>query len=274
MADGQRIVAVERLIVAVNDLDAARARWRRAGFSVALGELRGGGLRCARFAAGAVAIDLCVAADPAALGAIAEPMRTALAAGGGILGWMWGAAPDGRLPKSAPTQPLPGPDGTGIEAVVLPSLDGVFTAAIEVRGDFESRRADLRCRFGDNPNTVDYLEHIVVMAPDLDRAIAIHEALGVGCRRIREAGGGVRQAFFKLEQTVLEVVGPARGRPGCWGVAFMCRDIAAAVVSARAAGMQATEPKAAIQGGKIARIIDPLDGVAVAFMEAPPQTPG
>ncbi len=85
-----------------------------------------------------------------------------------------------------------------------------------------------------------------------------HEKIGLPCKRIREAGSGVRQAFFKLEQTVLEIVGPGRGTPQVWGLAFMCKDIRRAVDIARANGLEATEPKTAIQGGKIARIVKPL----------------
>ena len=108
------------------------------------------------------------------------------------------------------------------------------------------------------------MEHIVVMTPSLEDAIAAHEKWPLPCKRIREAGGGVRQAFFKLEQTVLEIVGPGRRTPQVWGLAFMCKDIRRAVDLARANGLEATEPKTAIQGGKIARIVNPLDGVAIA----------
>ncbi|MGH7948179.1 MAG: VOC family protein, partial [Candidatus Binataceae bacterium] len=102
----------------------------------------------------------------------------------------------------------------------------------------------------------------------LDGAIASYQAIGLPCRRIRDAGRGVRQAFFKLEDTALEVVGPSERASGVWGLAFMCGDIAEAVAIARKNGLQATEPKPAIQGGRIARIVEPVDGVAVAFMEA------
>jgi predicted enzyme related to lactoylglutathione lyase len=148
-------------------------------------------------------------------------------------------------------------------------LSGVFTAALAVDSDLNARRERHRAEFGDNANTVDFLEHIVVMTPVLEDAIATQEAIGVPCKRIREVGNGMRQAFFKLEQTVIEVVGPSRERPGCWGLAFMCTNIAKAVAIARENGLQATEPKKAIQGGLIARIVEPLDGVAVAYMQAP-----
>ncbi len=133
--------------------------------------------------------------------------------------------------------------------------------------DLATRRANLERLCGANQNTVDYLEHIVVMTPSLEDAIAAHEKIGLPCKRIREAGVGVRQAFFKLEQTVLEIVGPGRGVPQVWGLAFMCTDISRAVDVARTGGLEATAPKTAIQGGKIARIVNPLDGVAIAYME-------
>jgi predicted enzyme related to lactoylglutathione lyase len=147
----------------------------------------------------------------------------------------------------------------------------VLTAAAKTNLDIESRRLMLRELCGPNPNSVDYIEHIVVMTPVLEDAIAANEAVGIPCKRIREVGNGARQAFFKLEQTVLEVVGPAHGKPGCWGLALMCIDIASAVAAARAGGLQATEPKLAIQGGQIARIVEPLDGVAIAFMQSGPR---
>ncbi len=275
MAQHPPIIAVERVIIAVNDLGAARERWRRAGFALASEELCAGGLRCARFAAGAVTIDLCAAQDPSRLGVLAQPMSAALAAGGGIVGWTWGVPAGAGL--DAPSDALlvlPGiADDSLLSAVPTGSLPGVFTAAVEISGELEQRRAELRRRCGPNPNAVDYLEHIVVMTTALDDAIEVHESLGVPCKRIREAGNGVRQAFFKLEQTVLEVVGPTRGRPGCWGLAFLSGDIAHAVARASAAGMNLTAPKPAIQGGRIARIVDPLDGVAVAFMEAAAPAP-
>src|SRR5208282_5218209 len=160
---------------------------------------------------------------------------------------------------------LPGLSEPTTRAAMLSSgLPGVVTAAAPTILDLESRRQSLSRLCGSNANSVDYLEHIVVMTPALEDAIAANEAIGVPCKRIREVGNGARQAFFKLEQTVLEIVGPARARPGCWGLALMCSDIA----TARANDLQATEPKLAIQGGQIARIVDPLDGVAIAFMQA------
>ena len=212
---------------------------------------------------------------------------------GAIIGWVWGektspvqlgerepaatrsAGQGSAVPISAERDSILLPGLTGgpdIRASMFSSgLPGVVTAVAPITLDIESRRQSLAELCGANANTVEYLEHIVVMTPVLDNAIRAHEAIGVPCKRIREVGNGARQAFFKLEQTVIEVVGPARGRPGCWGLALMCTDIAKAVSTARANGLQATDPKQAIQGGQIARIVDPIDGVAIAYMQSGPR---
>ncbi len=275
-----RINSIERVLIGTADLTAARERWSRAGFAVAPEEIRAGGVSFLRMAAGGVEIDLC-AADADSSGRLADAVRHAVARGGAILGWVWGIAAESYdVSASAAVIALPAGRGTIVDASLLgatdgaPGLPGVFMAAADVMTSLEARRVNLRTLIGANANTVEYLEHIVVMTPVLDDAIAAHAAIGVPCKRIREVGNGTRQAFFKLEQTVIEVVGPARGEPGCWGLAFMCTDISRAVALVRASGMQATEPKTAVQGGRIARIVNPLDGVAVAFMEPPPAPAG
>ncbi len=277
------IICVERVIIAVSDLKTSRENWRRAGFGLAAGEFQQDGIRIARLAAGAVEIDLCACTldGTESSSALVEPIAAAIVNGGGMIGWVWGtkgppdvAQRDSRI-VSLPGIAAPTVDGMISEMIsaemISSSIPGVTMAAVETRLDIESRRLALARLCGPNTNRVEYLEHIVVMTPVLEDAIAAHESLGVACKRVREVGNGARQAFFKLEQTVLEVVGPARGSAGCWGIALMCSDIAKAVATVRAAGLQATEPKAAIQGGQIARIVAPLDNVAIAFMQAGPR---
>ncbi|HEY6394684.1 MAG TPA: hypothetical protein VIX12_04645, partial [Candidatus Binataceae bacterium] len=259
-------ICIERVLIAVRDLERSRGSWRAAGFAVSPDIRDSEGFQFVRLAAGAVAIDLCarseVSADPlsSAIGSVAEN-------GGGIAGWVWGARGVEDGTQSAEWVELPNGNGSLSARILTRPLPGTVTAVVETSSDQAARREALVARCGANPNTVDYLEHIVVMTPELEEAIAAHEAIGVPCKRIREAGGGMRQAFFKLEQTVIEVVGPARDRAGGWGLAFMCSNIGKAVSVAREAGLQATEPKSAIQGGRIARIVDPIDNVAVAFMQ-------
>jgi hypothetical protein len=270
------IICIERVIVAVRALAESRENWRWAGFGIAPVEFHHSGMRIARLAAGVVEIDLCELDAGGDAGFLTAPLSQARENGGGIIGWTWGVkdAPhsdawDSKPAASKETIVLPGlSEPTTIVEPLASGLPCVVTAAATTNLDIASRRLMLRELCGSNPNSVDYLEHIVVMTPVLEDAIAANEAVGVPCKRIREVGNGARQAFFKLEQTVLEVVGPARGKPGCWGLALMCTDIASAVATARAGGLQATEPKLAIQGGQIARIVEPLDGVAMAFMQA------
>jgi predicted enzyme related to lactoylglutathione lyase len=258
------IICIERVIVAVNDLEAACERWAKAGFSIAQKRYGDDSIDIARLYAGAIEIDLCAGGKNNSTKA-PSMLGPAIERGGGIIGWTWGdvggeASGDiGADSLMLPEQSKP----TSFENF----LPGVWTGVVAADPDASKRRIGLERLCGANENTVDYLEHIVVMTPALEDAIAAHEKIGLPCKRIREAGGGMRQAFFKLEQTVLEIVGPARGTPQVWGLAFMCSDIKRAVETARANGMEATEPKTAIQGGKIARIVEPLDGVAIAYME-------
>jgi predicted enzyme related to lactoylglutathione lyase len=252
------------VIVAVSDLDAACDRWTRAGFGIAQKRFNAGSIEIARLYAGAIEIDLCGVGKSESVKA-PSMLTAAIERGGGIIGWTWGVAGEEASSDS------------GGDSLILPAqskptsfenfLPGVWTGIVKTETDSSKRRGDLERLCGVNENTVGYLEHIVVMTPSLEEAIAAHEKIGLPCKRIREAGGGVRQAFFKLEQTVLEIVGPARGASQVWGLAFMCRDIKRAVEVARASTMEATEPKTAIQGGRIARIVQPLDGVAIAYME-------
>jgi predicted enzyme related to lactoylglutathione lyase len=260
-----QIKCIERVIVATPSLEEARERWTRGGFAVSAKDREVDAVRIAQLAAGAIEIDL-AETRPQAHGPLADAITQAASRGGGIIGWTWGI--EGGIEREAVQVRLPALDSELQAEVISNTLPGVFTAALQLTSGIDVRNEVSRKEFGSNPNTVDFLEHIVVMTPVLEDAIAVQESIGVPCKRIREVGNGMRQAFFKLEQTVIEVVGPARDRPGCWGLAFMCSDIAKAVAVARDNGLQATEPKKAIQGGLIARIVDPVDGVAIAFMQA------
>ncbi len=257
------ITCIERVIVAVSDLKDACARWSKAGFAIASKRYSADALTVARLYAGAVEVDLLATTN--GISKILEPFAPGLERGG-VIGWTWGID-DAAIATGASSLTLPLADDSSRSFSFANFLPGVWTGSIATDVDFAARRKNLERLCGPNQNTVDYLEHIVVMTPSLEDAIAAHEKIGLPCKRIREAGGGVRQAFFKLEQTVLEIVGPGRGTPQVWGLAFMCKDIRRAVDLARANGLEATEPKTAIQGGKIARIVNPLDGVAIAYME-------
>lgn len=81
-------------------------------------------------------------------------------------------------------------------------------------------------------NGVSHIDHVVVRTPDLERTNQALEALGVEARRQRDAemfGQAVRQVFYRLGETILEVVGSpgenGEGPARIWGVTFTVDDI-------------------------------------------------
>jgi predicted enzyme related to lactoylglutathione lyase len=263
------IICIERVLIGTNHLEKSCERWQGAGFAIAPERRSVAGIAFAQAAAGGVQLNLCALDDSDAPGPLGNWLRERGDDFGGAIGWTWGI--DARAARaSAPDEErvaLPSRGDPVAASVCARPPAGVVTALVGVGGTLAERRARLASECGRNCNTVEYLDHVVVMAPALEDEIAGYESLGIACRRTREAGGGMRQAFFKLEETVLEVVGPSARRAGVWGLAFMCADIGRAVACARESGFQVTEPRAAVQGGAIARIIEPLDGLAVAFMQ-------
>lgn len=81
----------------------------------------------------------------------------------------------------------------------------------------------------DHPNGASSIDHIVVLTPSLDRTTAAFAGIGIECRRIREAGGGVRQGFFLMADVLVEVVeapGKREGDPArFWGVTVVVEDL-------------------------------------------------
>jgi hypothetical protein len=203
-------------------------------------------LRGARLGRALIALDeLALAAEPSAWEragfavrdgeCVVGTVRLRLAgeaAGRGILGWSLRAAPageiDGLATASSPAPPPPGPE---------------------------------------HPNAALGLDHVVVTTPDLERTTAALEDLGVRRRRVREAGQAT-QAFFRLGETILEVVcssevpaGPAR----FWGLVVTVGDLDAL---ARRLGPALGEARPAVQPGRriaTARRSAGL-GTRVAFM--------
>lgn len=87
-----------------------------------------------------------------------------------------------------------------------------------------------------HPNGATKLDHVVVLTPDLDRTLAALDQAGLDLRRIRDTtsyGSPMRQAFFRLGPTILEVVSgdtgtgaPAADAPATWfGLAVDVADL-------------------------------------------------
>ena len=83
-----------------------------------------------------------------------------------------------------------------------------------------------------HPNGVVALDHLVALTPDVGRTIERLEAAGIALRRVRDTGSAEaprQQAFFKLGEVVLEVVGPREptgdGPMRFFGLAWTVRDL-------------------------------------------------
>ena len=109
-----------------------------------------------------------------------------------------------------------------------------------------------------HPNGVVGLDHVVVASPDLDRTIAAFGQVGMACRRIRDTasnGSPMRQAFFRLGDTIVEAVSGDAGTglgadvaPATWfGLAV---DVADLDATAALLGEGLGAVKGAVQDGR------------------------
>jgi len=118
-----------------------------------------------------------------------------------------------------------------------------------------------------HPNGAIAVDHVVAVTGDLDRSLAAMAELGEEPRRIRDAGGGVRQAFFVLETALLELVASAEGpdRMRLWGMTLVASDIDAL---GRRLGPLLGEIRDAVQPGRRIATLQREAGVntRVAFM--------
>ncbi|HVB91259.1 MAG TPA: VOC family protein [Acidimicrobiales bacterium] len=123
-------------------------------------------------------------------------------------------------------------------------------------------------------NGVIGLDHIVVATPDLHRTIAAFELSGMPLLRTRETGtpdDPLRQAFFKVGQVVVEVVGtptePSPGEARIWGLTYTVGDLDA---TADFLGPRLRPVKVAVQPGRRIATLDRSFGstVPIAFMSA------
>jgi hypothetical protein len=115
------------------------------------------------------------------------------------------------------------------------------------------------------------LDHVVVTTPDLERTTAGLEAVGLRCRRVREteagpAGRPLRQAFFRLGEVILEVVGPPSaagdGPSAFWGLVAVVEDLDAC--AARLGGSLGSV-RDAVQPGRRIATVRASAGVPVAL---------
>jgi hypothetical protein len=102
-----------------------------------------------------------------------------------------------------------------------------------------------------HPNGALEIDHVVVVTPSLERTSGAFAEIGVDCRRVREAGEGVRQGFFLVTDLLVEVVESAKVDPGTparfWGITVAVSDID---VAAHLLGERLGPAKEAVQPGR------------------------
>jgi len=123
---------------------------------------------------------------------------------------------------------------------------------------------------GDHPVGASAIDHVVVATSDLARTIAaIETGLGLPLLRTRDAdlpGAPMRQAFFRMGEVVLELVGPplpdpAGGPAAFWGLAFTVASLDEAVDFLGPDLVSA--PKSAVQPGRRIATVGPAAGLTV-----------
>ena len=130
---------------------------------------------------------------------------------------------------------------------------------------------------GDHPIGARVVDHVVVATPDLDRTIAVIErALGLPLKRTRDGeayGRQMRQAFFRMGEVILEVVGspepdPSGGPARFFGIAITVDSLEAA--RAMLGPDVVGEAKPAVQPGRSIATVRSKAGlsVPVALMSA------
>lgn len=137
-------------------------------------------------------------------------------------------APDGCMRIGRTVVRLAG-NGAG-EGIVAWALDGVVTAAGElIDGVPYEAVEDLAPVAAAHPNGAQRLDHVVLVTPALSRTLAALADAGLDLRRTRDVPErGIRQAFYRLGEVILEVVGPpagdGEGPASLWGLVVVVED--------------------------------------------------
>ena len=165
--------------------------------------------------------------------------------------------------RFAPQGGARGIAGWSLRGIDSTDLDGLPTTASEEPPPGEAP---------EHPNGVTGLDHVVAISSDLDRTVAALEAAGLDLRRVREEptpAGAPRQAFFRLEPTILEVVqeppevtAKKGDRPAFfWGLALVAPDLERTV--AYLGEERVSEVRDAVQPGRRIATLRRAAGISV-----------
>jgi hypothetical protein len=164
-----------------------------------------------------------------------------------------GFALDGADVPLGGTRIRPTGAGGGMERWTLAGVedvpfDGLATTVVDPMRPAEANV--------EHPNGAQRIDHLVVRTPSLDRTAAAFDDAGLELRRTREAGGGVRQGFLWVGDTIVELVeapGQSPTDPATfWGLVVVVEDIERA--AGIAGDMLGTVREAVQPGRRIATV--------------------
>ena len=166
----------------------------------------------------------------------------------------------------------PDPESHGIVAWSFANVPAESDTIFDVDG-VPTRKVEPPAEVFDHVLPVTSIDQVVVMTPSLERTCGVIEArLGLPLKRIRDAGGGVRQGFHRAGSAILEIVErpdiPADRPARLWGVVFVVDDLDAVVE--RLGPDVIGAPRDAVQSGRrIATVRSGVGlGVPLALMSA------
>lgn len=182
------------------------------------------------------------------------------------------AVDEDRMVVGGVTVRLDAPAGPGLVGWTVRGLGGAGLDGLPASRDPDA--APARATESGHPNRALAVDHVVVLTPDVERTGAALAAAGLQPRRRRHAGSPehpVVQAFYRLGEVVLEVVGSSKAPPGparFWGIVFTVADLDAC---AGDLGGRLGPVRDAVQPGRRIATVRPEAGLGlpVALMSPP-----
>ncbi len=281
------VAALDHVVIAVRDLDAAVAAYR-----TVLGrapswraEAHGGGATVVTFALANVAVELMA---PSGSGATAERLNAVLdAQGEGLVSLAFAAGDVERAHRRLSRlglDPEPVADGLSVDAETGARRPWRRTRAATAKTHgvriFLMQQAALPPArlLAPEPATVAGLDHVVIRTPDPERATALYGArLGLDMRldRSNEAWGA-RLLFFRCGDLIVEVAhdlkaGLGDGPDRLWGLSWRVPDALAARARLQAAGLDVSEVRGGRKPGtRVLTLRDSTCGVPTLLLERGP----
>lgn len=285
------IHALDHVVIAVRDLDAAIAAYRTLlGRAPAWrAEAHGGGATVVTFALANVAVELMA---PSGLGATAERLGAVLdAQGEGLASLAFATADLERAHRRLAR--------LGLEPESIVDAESVEVATGARRRFRRTRAATTRTHgvrvflmqqaalppspaLAPEPTVVAGLDHVVIRTPDPERATALYGArLGLDMRLDRSnPAWGARLLFFRCGDLIVEVAhdlkaGVGDGPDRLWGLSWRVPDAHAARARLQAAGLDVSEVRPGRKPGThVLSLRDGTCGVPTLLLEPSPARDG